>query len=76
MSSLGNSTADASGGKFVVRYVLSGHEVRESFLERFGSNTLSFLAPILTGDWEQAGKFCDYLTSVPGLIVGALLRRC
>jgi hypothetical protein len=53
--------------------VLSGHEVREWFLERFGSNTLSFLAPFLSGHWEQAGEFRDYLTSVAGLIVGGVV---
>jgi hypothetical protein len=34
---------------------------------RFGSNTLSFLAPFLTGHWEQAGEFRD------GLIVGGVV---
>jgi uncharacterized membrane protein YfcA len=54
--------------------VLSGHEVREWFLERFGSNTLSLLAPIFTGHWEQAGEFRDYLTSVAGLLVGGVVE--
>ncbi|TIP69743.1 MAG: sulfite exporter TauE/SafE family protein, partial [Mesorhizobium sp.] len=35
--------------------------------------SLSFLATIVTGHWEQAGEFRDYLTSVAGLIVGGVL---
>jgi uncharacterized membrane protein YfcA len=35
--------------------------------------SLSFLAMIITGHWEQAGVFRDYLTSVAGLIVGGVL---
>jgi hypothetical protein len=34
---------------------------------------LSFLATILTGHWQHAGEFRDYLTSVAELIVGG---RC
>ncbi|WP_331371509.1 sulfite exporter TauE/SafE family protein [Sinorhizobium chiapasense] len=37
------------------------------------SVSLSFLATFVTGHWEQAGEFRDYLTSVGGLIVGGVL---
>lgn len=35
--------------------------------------SLSFLAAIATGHWEQAGGFRDYLTSVAGLILGGVV---
>lgn len=36
------------------------------------SVSLSFLAAILTGHWEEAGELRQYLTSVAGLIVGGV----
>ncbi|CAH2394943.1 hypothetical protein MES4922_110323 [Mesorhizobium ventifaucium] len=38
---------------------------------------MRFLATILTGRWEHASGFRDYLTSAAGLIAGGVLRhRC
>jgi uncharacterized membrane protein YfcA len=37
------------------------------------SVSLSFLATVLTGHWEQAGVFRDHLTSIGGLITGGVL---
>jgi uncharacterized membrane protein YfcA len=37
------------------------------------SVSLSFLATVLTGHWEQAGDFRDHLTSIGGLIAGGVL---
>lgn len=37
------------------------------------SVSLSFLATVLTGHWEQAGDFRDHLTSIGGLITGGVL---
>ena len=37
------------------------------------SVSLSFVASIVTGHWEEAGDFRDYLASVGGLIAGGVL---
>lgn len=37
------------------------------------SVSLSFLATVLTGHWEQAGDFRDHLTSIGGLITGGVV---
>ncbi|ASY59964.1 MULTISPECIES: sulfite exporter TauE/SafE family protein [Sinorhizobium] len=37
------------------------------------SVSLSFLAMIVTGHWEEAGHFRDYLASIGGLIAGGVL---
>jgi uncharacterized membrane protein YfcA len=52
------------------RYVIGTVNATEFLIAL--SVSLSFLATIVTGHWEQAGVFSDYLTSVAGLIVGGV----
>ena len=53
------------------RYVIGTVNASEFLIAL--SVSLSFLATVLTGHWEQAGDFRDHLTSIGGLITGGVL---